>query len=529
MFKLRRPLNFVFAFLRFVLLFSFLFVRCNVFVAGEEVDPPIYIRLTWQRKDTARSITITWQTMYENAGDLVLYDVVPRRGDPLQYAYSATGEHHTYSGGSGVIHDVELAGLTPDTTYYFVCGGETGGFSEERAFKTAPDYSSDVRFVAGGDCRTGMKYRDEIAKAMAKHDPAFVLLSGDFVEKGLNQKEWDSFFSHLHEYWIGNNNLTIPIIPCLGNHEENATNYYEQFALPGNEQWYSLDWGSNVHIIVLNSETSPSVAQKEWLESDLATHVNYTWKIVMFHRSPFSASKHGCWMPAQHYWCPLFDKYHVDIVFCGHDHNYERTKAINYTFSKTTAQDSYNNGTMYVVSGGWGAPLYQNGSEWWTAYSRATYHFILVDICRNGTLHLQAKNTSGTTFDETQIQKPLPEPRIKILSPNGTVGLPFNVSWEAIGVIDRYEIYVDNVLVASLSFTQESYEITEITSGEHRIEIVAYDVLGRTVSDSNTFTVSEQFIEEYGLRIAMVIIFILAVIILLTKKSVESKFSMNFQ
>ena len=57
----------------------------------------------------------------------MLYDVVSRGGLPALYAYSASGVSHTYSGASGYIHDVELADLTPDVVYYFICGGVIGG------------------------------------------------------------------------------------------------------------------------------------------------------------------------------------------------------------------------------------------------------------------------------------------------------------------------------------------------------------------------------------------------------------------
>lgn len=382
----------------------FVFSLCNG-IAIETLDLPIHIHLTWQDSNMSSTITVTWQTTYSNSGNTVAYDEVSRNGNLSLYTYSATGTTHTYADASGYIHDVELTGLKPNSTYYFVCGGENGGYSDERSFQTASTQPSFLRFVAGGDCRTNWAQRDSISSAMSKFNPNFVLLSGDFVYSGDNQTEWDSFFESLHLYWIGDNNLTIPIVPCLGNHEGNATNYYEQFALPGNKQWYSLNWGNYVHITVLNSEADPSGDQLDWLENDLASHENYTWKFVMFHKPPFSSSSiHGSWTEGQEYWCPLFDKYRVDIVFSGHVHAYERSKPINYTASKISPQDSYSNGTMYIVSGGWGAPLHPSGSNWWTNYSSSVYHFVLVDVFANGTLNLEAKDDSGLTFDEV-VQK----------------------------------------------------------------------------------------------------------------------------
>ena len=382
-------------------LFAFSFCSGS---AIETLDLPTHIHLTWQHSNMSSTITVTWQTRYSDSGNIVAYDNVSRNGNSSLYRYSATGTTHTYVEASGYIHDAELTGLKPNSTYYFVCGGEKGGYSNERSFRTAPIQPSHLRFIVGGDCRTNWSQRDNVSRAMSKFNPNFVLFSGDFVTSGHVQAQWDSFFESLHLHWIGSNNLTIPIVPCLGNHEENATNYYEQFALPNNEQWYSLNWGKYVHITVLNSETDPSGDQLDWLENDLASHKNYTWKFVMFHRPLFSSSSHGCWAEGQEYWCPLFDKYYVDIVFNGHDHNYERSKPINYTASKTSPQDSYSKGTMYIVSGGWGAPLYPSGSNRWTDYSSSVYHFVLVDVFANRTLNLQAKNITGLTFDEV-VQK----------------------------------------------------------------------------------------------------------------------------
>jgi hypothetical protein len=383
------------------LLFAFSFYDQNL---ADTMDIPTHIHLTWQQSNMSNTITVTWQTKYANSGDVVAYDLISRNEEVPQYSYLTTGLNHTYAGASGYIHDVELSDLKPNSTYYFVCGGTKGGYSNERQFRTAPIQPSTLRFVVGGDCRSNSTQRDIVSTAMSRFNPEFVLHSGDFVDSGNNQTKWDSFFEGLHSYWVGSDNRTIPIVPCLGNHEENATNYYEQFALPNNEQWYSINWGNYVHIVILNSENSPSGAQLNWLENDLASHRYYTWTFVMLHRPLFSSGHHGNWTEGREYWCPLFDKYGVDIVFAGHDHNYERSKPINYSASKTYPQDSYSKGTMYIVSGGWGAPLYPSGINSWTAYSSSEYHFILVDVFANGTLNIETKDQLGETFDEV-IQK----------------------------------------------------------------------------------------------------------------------------
>jgi len=369
----------------------------------------------------------------------VLYDTTPRGGIPSFYSYGENGDPsetpHTYEGLNGYIHDVELTGLEPDTVYYFICGGENGGWSEERSFRTAPDCQKSFTFVVGGDSRRSGSYdadeldippfpetRNNISQAMAKFNPSFVLFTGDFIRDGFDQSQWDNWFEMMETYWIDNNGLTIPIIPVIGNHElsdpnqaeyskEDAKNYYGQFCLPENERWYSLDWGPDLHITVLNSELPPVGLEGEefdWLWNDIAA--SYTkgqkWKIVAFHRPPFSGG-HSNW-GIQNAWVrEAFDMFHVDLVFNGHVHNYERSKPINLLKSENEPQTSPENGTIYVVSGGWGAPLGSGRPEWFTAYGpEYKYHFTVVDVFEDGTLRLRAVDENGNVFDEFSITKP---------------------------------------------------------------------------------------------------------------------------
>ena len=388
-------------------------------------DRPIYTYLTWGSNDTAHTIVVTWKTVNADTGDNVLYDIESREGNPEPYENSATGSPHTYPGAGGYIHDVELTGLSPDSIYYFICGGDEEGYSAERSFRTPPEVPTSIRFVAGGDSRHGSETnwpeeRDDISREMAKFNPSFVLFTGDFVMTGSDQDEWNNWFAAAQEYWVDNDGLTIPMITCIGNHEvyypqpsdydpENeATNYYEQFCLPGNERWYSLDFGPDLHITVLDSEIlSRSDAWNEqlsWLESDLAEHESCTWKIAIFHRPAYSAGYHGQKTSGndavsreliREDWVPLFDEYHVDLVVNAHDHDYERT----YPLYDGTVQPY---GTTYVVSGGWGAPLRDVSSQLWTAYSAKKYNFTVVDISED-TLHMRAVDRYGETFDENYI------------------------------------------------------------------------------------------------------------------------------
>jgi len=397
-------------------------------------DQPVQIHLTWDQNDTAHTIVVTWQTKTAGTGDVVRYDIKSGSGNPSNYESSQTGTNHTYSTVDGYIHDVRLTGLSPNTVYYFICGGDNGGWSGEHSFRTAPDSSVSFRFVAGGDSRSGggdwPAGRDSVSREMAKFNPSFVLYVGDFIRQANYQPEWDNWFAAEQLYWVDNNNLTIPIIPSIGNHElfgdSAGVAYFGQFSLPtfpADEKWYSLDWGPSLHITILDTETAVPGDQTTWLKQDLAEHENTLWKVVLFHEPPFSDGPDGYNNAVRRYWVPLFDNYHVDLVISGHNHLYERTYPINYTVSENTPVPSPENGTIYVVSGAWGAPLYTGNPSWFAAVGPISkFSFTVVDILDNGMLHLTAVDTDGNVLDDFSIQKTIPE----VNKPTST--LPFVIA-----------------------------------------------------------------------------------------------------
>lgn len=390
-----------------ILLIQFLVVL-PVQIPTARADPvsdyPINIHLTYQHDPTS-TITVTWQTTYSTPGDIVRYDISSKGGIPSSYSIQASGTNHTYAGASGYVHDVELIDLAPGTIYYFVCGG-TGNFSSERSFRTAPAVATDFSFVFGGDSRTNLTARTLVSQAMRQFNPSFVMHVGDMVENGADQTQWDQWFQDVNDNWIGVNDLTIPIIPTLGNHENNATNYYEEFALPGNHQWYYYDWGPTLRIIVLNDEAFASQISGDevtWLNNVLNSTPIGMWKIVMFHRNVYYSGGHAGATDLLQYWGPIFDKYHVDLVVQGHTHNYQRTKPMD----NTAVVFSYRVGTMYVTAGGWGAPINSYVQQSYSAYGSDVYHFVSVNIYKNGSLHLEAKDVNGITFDSAWLYSPL--------------------------------------------------------------------------------------------------------------------------
>lgn len=77
----------------------------------------------------------------------------------------------------------------------------------------------------------------------------------------------------------------------------------------------------------------------------------------------------------------------------GHEHDFELTKPLRASVPQASNAD----GTVYVVAGGAGAPLYDNGTQAWTEYSEKTYSAAIVRV-RRDQLTLDAFRPDGTAL-----------------------------------------------------------------------------------------------------------------------------------
>jgi len=377
------------------------------FVTGKT---PTNIHLGWASDDIAHTMTISWKTQ-QNASSVVYYDTKPQGGAIGSYVYFVKGSTHSDTRiPDAYHHDIELAGLQPDKVYYFICG-EPENWSQEMRFKTGSVTASNTRFIVTGDSYSNLTVRDTLSRNFAARSPEFVLASGDFVSRWNDHYSWDNFFYHVENILKTPEGFCIPMIPCIGNHDVTGpapvsnydyTSWYERFELPRNEQWYSLDWGPDIHIIILNSEQSTNIEQTTWLADDLSAHKDTLWKIVMFHRNVVPSNLYAPDWGALNYWVPLFDQYHVDIVFQGHCHYYTRSKPL---LDATTPVEGYDNGTIYVITAGWGSELYPLYESTWVESSTRDYHYTLVDVYLNGSLRLEAMDYKENLIDKVWLYK----------------------------------------------------------------------------------------------------------------------------
>jgi len=95
---------------------------------------------------------------------------------------------------------------------------------------------------------------------------------------------------------------------------------------------------------------------------------------------------------------PMFEADRVDIVFQGHDHDYERTAPI-------TAGAPSDKGPVYLTLGGGGSPLYikTTQNEWSTKFISA-YSFAYVEVAgRKVSVTIYGKD--GEALDAFELTK----------------------------------------------------------------------------------------------------------------------------
>ena len=277
--------------------------------------------------------------------------------------------------------------------------------------QTANKEDTPFGFVVLSDTQRQPKVASALATAAWALRPNFVVISGDLVDAGNSKKQWtNEFFASLKPLVE-----RVPFYPVLGNHEQDTRFYYDYMSLPNPEYYYTFRFGNTQFFMLdTNRDVRPGTEQYLWLEKELAAS-KARWKICVHHQPPFSSDDDygNDWkrpirratlgdMKAKPL-VALYDRYQVDIVWCGHVHSYERTWPIRD--GKPVEKD----GTLYMITGGGGGPLetpgpYRPGFQ---RHLKTDHHFCYVTVHR-GELEIQAYDISGRLFDTTKLQKKSP-------------------------------------------------------------------------------------------------------------------------
>jgi hypothetical protein len=341
---------------------------------------PEQIHLTWG-DDPARSVVVSWASPAPAVRPRVR---IGQRVIPAEERTYTDG----LSGGTVWTYHARVLGLRPGATYGYAVTADNDGNGTDpfsATFTTAPEGRAAFRFSSFGDLATPnpswVRSYGQSAYAVGaveSFQPLFHLLNGDLCYADLNPASQP-------EVWrdFGNNNQASaayrPWMPVPGNHEiefgngpQGLLSYLTRYTLPSNGtqglegRWYSFRIGSVLFVSlsaddVVHQDAGAFVAgpaaltpaastgnpalppgtsfyvrgysggaQTRWLEATLTAarrDTSIDWIIAQMHQCACSSSRdgNGSDLGIREEWLPLFDRYEVDLVLCGHDHDYERS------------------------------------------------------------------------------------------------------------------------------------------------------------------------------------------------------------
>jgi hypothetical protein len=344
---------------------------------------PEQIHLTWG-EDPATGVCISWVSAAQGHNPRVHLT-----GSSLTRTVHAVQRTYTdgLNGQTVFTYHAKLTGLQADAEFQYSVTADNDRHRAQpfgATFRTAPAGRVPFRFTSYGDLATpntawalSSPQSAFAVKAVERFQPLFHLLNGDLCYANLNPAAQPSVWAD-----FGNNVQASasrrPWMPCPGNHEiefgngpQGFDSYLTRYTLPSNGTafrglWYRFQVGSALFISLsaddviyqdsgafvpgpLPLEPAPSTgnppiepgtslyvrgysggAQTRWLASTLAAASrddSVDWIIVQMHQDALSSSKNGNGSDKgiREAWLPLFDRYGVDLVLCGHDHDYERS------------------------------------------------------------------------------------------------------------------------------------------------------------------------------------------------------------
>jgi 3',5'-cyclic AMP phosphodiesterase CpdA len=323
------------------------------------------------------------------------------------------------SGQAVYAYHAKIGQLRADSAYLYGASHE-GAAPEFGTFRTAPRGRARFTFTSFGDQATptlGRRYKppegvaipnppyvnDNLGSPAAadtvlgveRLQPLFHLLNGDLCYANIAEDRIRTWW----DFWENNSRSARkrPWMPAAGNHENELGNgpigyqaYQTYFSLPeaaGHTDvtrglWYAFTVGSMRVVSLANDDVTyqdggnsyvrgySEGAQKE-LAAARSDH-DIDWIVVCMHQVAISTVDkfNGADLGIREEWVPLFDKYGVDLVVCGHEHHYERSHPIRGREQNTTltplpvatATDVIDTtkGTVHMVIGGGGTSVPSN-------------------------------------------------------------------------------------------------------------------------------------------------------------------------
>ena len=218
---------------------------------------------------------------------------------------------------------------------------------------------------------------------IAKERPSAVIMNGDVPLAGNVRNDYLVFQAETK----GWRDLRILAFPALGNHEfigdpqQALENWWRAFPEMRNRRWYSVQLGSRVYLLALDSDASllPGSDQARWIEKQVnGLPPSIDFVIVTLHHPPVADVQEHIGVEdkprpneiaLRDYVSTAARTSHANfLVSAGHIHNYERNVVA---------------GVTYLVSGGGGAPpdfVERTPGDLYKSILFPNYHYVKLTI-----------------------------------------------------------------------------------------------------------------------------------------------------
>lgn len=245
----------------------------------------------------------------------------------------------------------------------------------------------DIRFTDPVNTRvSNPRVRQWLAQEIGKARPGALLVNGDIPLAGSTPNDYLVFKTETKSW----RDAGLHVYPALGNHElvgplqQALESWWDVFPELRNRRWYSVQLGSRVYVLALDSASSllPGSEQAGWIQKqieELPASVDFV--ILAIHHPPVADIQTHIQVDhnpepneiaLRDYLSKAAATSHARfLVSAGHIHNYERSEY---------------QGVMYLVSGGGGAEPYfveRTPQDLYKSILFPNYHFVKFTLERD--------------------------------------------------------------------------------------------------------------------------------------------------
>ena len=389
----------------------------GILVGGE----PIAVYLTWV-DDPSTTMVVQWIESNKTDNPRNTLYLQEKKGVWL----SNSSQKMPIPQSEMVLHRVFLKELTPNTDYVF-CLNPHIEHAKRYRFKTMTNQLfHPVRFIVGGDAYYHYDLFCKMNAMVARLSPDFVVLGGDiayaanhggsFKQNDWEWRRWKTFLKKWSEQMIDEKGRLIPLLVAIGNHDTKGTYQSIQSKKKDPGLFFSLfpfkePFGTYRHLLfgdylalfLLDTGHVHRIdqAQTGWLAGSLKDCSRISYKMAVYHQPAYGA--YGNYnsrkaMLIRNHWCPLFDRYDLQLAFEHHNHVYTRSKPIKE--GKVASQ-----GVIYLGEGTWGVEPRKALSPSELPYLEKSAQINAVYLVTLGQKdgHLFAIDIDGKIFDEFSI------------------------------------------------------------------------------------------------------------------------------